>query len=580
MLFLDFNNCWASGQATYTPSTDQSTDKPDGFDDLTTDTVDGLQDKAPDRRVLVSMQTPHYRSRPRTQESSAKKDGEQEEATQSTSIGNFLSSSAFTDGPPSLVPIDLSNSTSGYFEMCFTWWSMDKRFFYSCTANDTNDILEGFGQGLMKCLLDIRKLNSLDESSTVSVLKLDATSRCLASDAMIVQVCILYLRNNTWEGKMIQLKVVAHPRHFLFFDSDTMLAYGLQLKHVRTAILFTVRSESECGILALGGNSGIPEVLPTDFFLPTRYPSCLVQRRDGKLYGESCLENAYMSYSKFAINTNCSMSEETIGMRSLLSKKVCASIRVRAICMTESFRVVNEQEDHEVSVMRFCSATYYSIEGYDYSPSQWKEQVIQECLRYYPSKLEKDRRGPSNIKTIEVPDEAVHLMEVACFVLNGRRLYSIEIASGLNILQMLQMCLSLSGTILNAFVLVHVIVKPLQFSGNVYLVGLLITNLCISATKIVEISLDWLELFHQAICYVFPIVDFTFTNISLLVLLGLSVERTVAVCWPLLTRKWCTASRSRKVSIYFKNHFIYPELALAIASFHGLSSFRIHRDGL
>ena len=461
-------------------------------------------------------------------------------------LGNCFSNEEFSNVSLSSTPRDISGeisqgSTRSPVELCLTWWLLNKRFYKSCVIKSETDLLKGSGSDLMKCVNEIKDNILTYVKPTITVLKLQENDRCRPNGDMTAYVCMLVLKNGQIEGYAMKMAILSEQRYLVHIESDTFIAYGLDLYQSSGAITLTSLGIDNCDkieVIRQVESFGVSTVLPGT------NSGCIIQQIDGSLYGEYCLESSRVEDTLIKVTSNCSLSEYSLGVAPLLSKHNCDKVKLKAFCIVETI----PHENHNDIIHTVCARPLLPFE--EDNITNWKIKAGKDCLTQNPiDSVPGIQRGNYvDYKTIDINDEDIVTEQNMCEVYTGDRAYSVETMLFTYYTGWILPFFATSGIILNLFALKGAVQQTMRGSVKVYVITLALSNMALALNYIIFLCIYMTPLFSHIFCMIEPIIYRTFTNMSLLVMLGLSVERTIAVSKPLLIKSWCTASRARKVS--------------------------------
>ena len=466
-----------------------------------------------------------------------------------TLLGNTLANDEFRNLPSNSTERNISGaisheSFSGPVELCLTWWSLNKRFYKSCVIKDETGLLEGSGSDMMKCVNQIKDGISTSIKPTITVLKIKDDGQCESNSNMVAEVCLLLIRGGKTETYAIKIDVLPKQRYIVHIDSDIIMAHGFDLLQLSGAIALTSLNMDNCGNVVQEIKKGKSFGVST--ILPTTHSSCIIQQNNGELYGEYCLEYFHVEKTVFKFEGNCSLSEHSLGLKPALSKHHCDKVKLKAFCIVENIPHI----DHTDYIYTFCARPILPFE--EDNITKWKIKVMKDCLDQNPIDSVTQRGCYIDTKTIDINDEDILHEENLCTIYSGDFPYT----TGSKLFQyysgMILPFFATTGIIFNIFALKGAVQQTMNGSVKVYIIAIALSNMAVAINFIIGFSIQITSYFSHIFCMIEPIIHKTFTDICLLVMLGLSVERTIAVCKPLLTKSWCTAARARKVSYSHK----------------------------
>ena len=429
-------------------------------------------------------------------------------------------------------------------ELCLTWWLVNKRFYKNCVIKDETDLLEGSASDLKNCVNDIKKNISPSVMPTVTVLKIDSKSECTYQSNMTAHICMFHHKDGTFQGYPWNMTIMTSQKHLVHIDSENT---GQDLDFFETGIapvtpLRTGSCENVFEILAFGRSIGASN------FVPLTQANCIVQKQNGKVYGDYCLEYGEVENKLIQNAGNCSLSEYSLGIRHLFSKASCDKVKIKAFCIIETL----PHEYHYDFVYTFCARPILPFE--EDNITNWKIKVGKDCLAKNPIDLIV-RVNNTEFKTIDINDEDIYSEINVCAIYSGDTPYTAGTNQYFYYSDKIMISSAITGIIVNVLALITAIQQTIVGSVKVYIIVLVLSNIILAVNFSVNALLIMTPLFSHLMCYISPIIYRTFTDISLLVMLSLSVERTIAVYKPLLIKSWCTAARARKVS--YSSYFIY-----------------------
>ena len=464
-----------------------------------------------------------------------------------TLLGNTLANDEFRNISSNSTERNISGaisheSFSGPVELCLTWWSLNKRFYKNCVIKNETDLLEGSGSDVKNCVNQIKDGISTSIKPTITVLKIKDDGQCECNSNMVVEVCLLLIKGSKTETYAMKMDVLSKQRYIVHIDSDIFMAHGFDLLQLSGAIALTSLNMDNCGNVVEEIKKG--ESFGVSTIVPLTHSSCIIQQNRGKLYGE------YFHAEKtvFKVEGNCSLSEHSLGLKPALSKHHCDKVKLKAFCIVENIPHI----DHTDYIYTLCARPILPFE--EDNITNWKIKVIKDCLDQNPIDSVTQRGRYIDTKTIDINDEDILHKENLCTIYSGDFPYT----TGSKLFQyysgMILPFFATTGIIFNIFALKGAVQQTMNGSVKVYVIAIALSNMAVAINFIIGFSIQMTSYFSHIFCMIEPIIHKTFTDICLLVMLGLSVERTIAVCKPLLTKSWCTAARARKVSYSHKSN--------------------------
>ena len=431
-----------------------------------------------------------------------------------------------------------SVSLSDPVELCLTWWLLNRRFYKNCVITISSKSLESNSE-FMNCINEIKQNISPDTVPTITILKVHKGEQCGSHTNMTVDICLVLLKEGKLEGYPwpTTIEIASQQRYLIHMDRNIMSIRNLLLQ-IAVTPLINDTCEDFFGQMKMGGSVGVSNLIPAT------QSNCIIQENRGMFYGEYCLEKYHVENTAIKSEDNCSLSEYSVGLKPLFSKSQCDVVKLKAFCIVEYL----PHNNHYDIVYTFCSRILLPIEKNNIT--NWKFKTAKECFVQFPFTRLTNRANytSTDFTTIDINDEDILHKESICAIYSGDLPYSASTKLSSYYSQMIMSILAATGLFFNILALISVVYQTENGSVKVYIIALVLSNMIVATNSIIQFVIGMTPFFHESTCSIDPIIHRIFTDMSLLVMLGLSVERTIAVSKPLLIKSWCTASRARKVS--------------------------------
>ena len=430
-------------------------------------------------------------------------------------------------------------------ELCLTWWISQKRFYKSCVIKYNTYLLGGPGPDLENCVNQIKDSIPTSIKTTITVLKLQGNGQCSRDSNTTANVCMLVLKNGKPEVYTLKIQILLKQRYLVHIYSDVFRMHGFDIYELTGAVPLTSLSidcETALTDIRKGNSLGVSTIIPGTI------SNCLIQEVNGGVRGEYCLEYIQVESFSFKVIGNCSLSENSLGVKPLLNMPQCNMVKLKAFCIVETL----PHNYHNDLIFTYCARPLLPFE--DDNITNWKTKVGKNCLVQNPIDSIRKRGNDTDYITMDINDEDILREENMCAIYSGDFPYSDNTQKFAYYLQMIIPFFATTGIICNIFALIGAAQQTANGSVKVYIGALTLSNIAVAVNYICFFCLRLMPLFSHVFCIIEPILHRTFANISLLVMLGLSVERTIAVFKPLLTKSWCTVSRAKKVRYFYPSN--------------------------
>ena len=447
----------------------------------------------------------------------------------------------------SFNPLVESSSASSVksSELCLTWWVMKMRFFYNCTVGHQELISEGYGPDILHCIDNIQKENSLDPRITINVLRLREKRHCGDLYDITAEVCLMLFTRDTsnnqqLSGYPIEMQVYSQQPHLVYLDTDTLIDNDISISDVYSGLIFTTRSSDECVMLVSLLSKRLLRRFSYDFMLPTLISNCALQEHGHGFQGDHCVEHLHVVKGAVVSEHNCSFAP-SLKNKGLLSERYCKALHVKTFCLIESVELDNSMEIN----FRLCSSIFYLTSTKD-NIHEWKEDVKERC--YFANQDMTLKNSSLRIESTLDIDET-NPTELDCLMYSGYSIYLSDIQMFASISSHFHLILSISAITLNIISLKINFLNSADQQVTLYLSALSISNMLMATKTVIEYITGSLSLFNPIFSITFVVIHLTSSDFNLLIVLALSVERTIAVYKPMLKAIWCTSSRAKKVSL-------------------------------